>query len=191
MRIFWLILILCFCAYPSSAQSGPQSTLMPMPSSMRLGTGVLPIDGSFAVEVEGYREPRMDRAVQRFLQDLYHVTGIPMRNQTINHVNATLMVRTDQKQERIPPIMLLFARLCSADRRRPAAAGCDEQTRERAAALSVVKRRCTRSSRSARTIKHCLSGASAENSRSPDPPAPEPRSRNPAIHSSRRADSAL
>ena len=104
MRIFWLTLTLCFFAHPSSAQSGPRSNLMPMPSSMRLGTGVLLIDGSFSVELEGYREPRIDRAVQRFLHDLSHVTGIPMRNQAINRTNATLVIRAEHASKPIQDV---------------------------------------------------------------------------------------
>src|SRR3984893_10527303 len=104
MRILWLILILCFFAYPSSAQSGPQFTLMPMPSSMRLGTGVLPIDASFSVELEGYREPRIDRAAQRFLRDLSHVTGIPISNQVSNHAKATLLVRAQHASKPIQDV---------------------------------------------------------------------------------------
>src|ERR1700719_3600046 len=104
MRILWLILILCFFAYPSSAQSGPQSTLMPMPSSMRLGTGVLPIDASFSVELEGYREPRIDRAAQRFLRDLSHDNGIPMRNQISDPANATLVVRSEHANKPIQDV---------------------------------------------------------------------------------------
>lgn len=104
MRILWPILILCVCAYPASAQSGPQSTLMPMPLSVRLGTGVLPIDGSFSVELEGYREPRIDRAVRRFLHDLSDVTGIPMRSQITNSANATLVVRTEHASKPIQDV---------------------------------------------------------------------------------------
>jgi hexosaminidase len=104
MRIFWLILILCFFAYPSSAQSAPQSTLMPMPSSMRPGTGALSVDGSFSVALEGYREPRIDRAVQRFLRDLSRVTGIPIRNQIVNHANATLLVRAEHASKPIQDV---------------------------------------------------------------------------------------
>ncbi len=71
---------------------------------MRLGTGVLLIDGSFSVELEGYREPRIDRAVQRFLHDLSHVTGIPMRNQAINRTNATLVIRAEHASKPIQDV---------------------------------------------------------------------------------------
>ena len=71
---------------------------------MRLGTGVLPIDGSFSVELEGYREPRIDRAAQRFLRDLSHVTGIPMRNRVSNHAKATLLVRAEHASKPIQDV---------------------------------------------------------------------------------------
>jgi hexosaminidase len=71
---------------------------------MRLGTGVLPIDGSFSVELEGYREPRIDRAAQRFLRDLSHVTGIPISNQVSNHAKATLLVRAEHASKPIQDV---------------------------------------------------------------------------------------
>ena len=75
-----------------------------MPSSIRLGIGTLPINGSFSVELEGYREPRIDRAVQRFLHDLSHDTGIPMRNQITNPANATLVVRAEHASKPIQDV---------------------------------------------------------------------------------------
>ena len=71
---------------------------------MRPGTGALPIDGSFSVALEGYREPRIDRAVQRFLHDLSRVTGIPIRNQIVNHANATLLVRAEHASKPIQDV---------------------------------------------------------------------------------------
>ena len=71
---------------------------------MRLGTGVLPIDASFSVELEGYREPRIDRAAQRFLRDLSHVTGIPISNQVSNHTKSTLLVRAEHASKPIQDV---------------------------------------------------------------------------------------
>jgi hexosaminidase len=68
---------------------------------MRPGIGALPINGSFSVELEGYREPRIERAVQRFLHDLSHDTGIPMRNQITNPANATLVVHVERASKAI------------------------------------------------------------------------------------------
>ena len=65
---------------------------------------MLPIDGSFSVEVEGYREPRIDRAIQRFLRDLTRVTGIPVRSQISNSANATLVVRAEHASEAVQDV---------------------------------------------------------------------------------------
>jgi hexosaminidase len=104
MRAFWFILILGFSVFPSSAQSGPQSTLIPMPLSVQPGTGALTINGSFSVGLEGYRERRTDRAVQRFLKDLSHDTGIPMRTQIANSVNVTLVVHAEHASKPIQDV---------------------------------------------------------------------------------------
>ncbi|HKD63400.1 MAG TPA: family 20 glycosylhydrolase [Candidatus Acidoferrales bacterium] len=66
-----------------------------MPSSIRPGTGALPIDGSFSVSMEGYREPRINRAVQRFLHDLSRVSGVPIRNQIAHGAHASLLIRAE------------------------------------------------------------------------------------------------
>ena len=53
-------------------------TLMPVPSSVTVGSGEFLIDGSFGVKFEGFSEPRLLRARERFLTDLSHETGIPI-----------------------------------------------------------------------------------------------------------------
>ena len=54
-----------------------QLSLMPWPAKVELGSGRLSIDGTFSVEVMGYTEARLDRAVQRFLRQMGRETGIP------------------------------------------------------------------------------------------------------------------
>lgn len=51
---------------------------MPLPAAMSQGTGRLVIDGGFRVAVTGYREARLDRAVERLVARLSRQTGIPM-----------------------------------------------------------------------------------------------------------------
>jgi hexosaminidase len=104
MRTFWFVLVLCFFSYPASAQSGTRFNLMPMPSSVKPGAGVLPITASFSVENEGYREPRIDRAVQRFVRDLSQETGIPLRNEATNPANTTLAVHADHPSKAIQEV---------------------------------------------------------------------------------------
>jgi hexosaminidase len=68
---------------------------------MQTGTGTLAITASFSVEIEGDKEPRMQRAVQRFLRDLSNETGIPMRDEIADPANATLVVHADHPSKPI------------------------------------------------------------------------------------------
>jgi hexosaminidase len=52
--------------------------LMPLPSQVKAGDGELVINNGFGVALEGYQEPRLDRAKQRFLNTLSRETGIPL-----------------------------------------------------------------------------------------------------------------
>jgi hexosaminidase len=52
--------------------------IMPLPAHAVAGTGSFPIDGSFPIVIEGYTEPRLDRAKGRFLSSLTSRTGIPL-----------------------------------------------------------------------------------------------------------------
>jgi len=87
MRLILLPLVLAFVvglfvtgASAQSSQSTPQSqiSVMPLPAKIQLGSGRLMIDHSFSVSNEGANDPRIGRAVQRFLANLSHQTGIPI-----------------------------------------------------------------------------------------------------------------
>ena len=52
---------------------------MPIPASVQLGTGQLPITQSFSVAVTGAHDAVLDREVQRFTAQLSRQTGIPFR----------------------------------------------------------------------------------------------------------------
>ncbi len=64
----------------SSLVAGAQNPLplMPLPSHVKPGAGELVINNGFGVALEGYQEPRLDRAKQRFLNILSRETGIPL-----------------------------------------------------------------------------------------------------------------
>ncbi|MGH9617319.1 MAG: family 20 glycosylhydrolase [Acidobacteriaceae bacterium] len=51
---------------------------MPLPAHVTRGSGQFLIDGSFGIALEGYTEPRLERAKQRFLDTLSRETGIPL-----------------------------------------------------------------------------------------------------------------
>jgi hexosaminidase len=59
-------------------QTAPSPALMPLPAQMSLSDGQLLIDSSFSVAFEGYTEPRLDAARQRFLERLFRETGVPV-----------------------------------------------------------------------------------------------------------------
>jgi hexosaminidase len=60
------------------AQTQIALPIMPLPAHVVQGQGQFLIDGSFGVKLEGYTEPRLVRAQQRFLGTLSKETGIPL-----------------------------------------------------------------------------------------------------------------
>jgi hexosaminidase len=61
----------------AQTQSSPPQ-IMPLPAQIQRSAGSFLVDGSFGVALEGYTEPRLDRARQRFLKTLTRETGIPL-----------------------------------------------------------------------------------------------------------------
>ena len=54
---------------------------MPLPAHVTQGEGEFVINGHFGVALKGYKEPRLERAQQRFLDLLSKETGIPLWRQ--------------------------------------------------------------------------------------------------------------
>ena len=81
-----LLLLLLSAALASApaicAQEDSSLPLMPLPEHVTAGEGQFLIDGSFSVGLEGYTEPRLLLARQRFLDRLSRETGIPFESQT-------------------------------------------------------------------------------------------------------------
>jgi hexosaminidase len=75
MRTPFIVTVIALIATAAAAQSQPQLNLMPMPSSVQLGTGQLPIDASFSVT--GFHDWSLNGAVARFEEQLSRQTGIP------------------------------------------------------------------------------------------------------------------
>ncbi|MGO8720905.1 MAG: beta-N-acetylhexosaminidase [Acidobacteriaceae bacterium] len=70
-----------FCVFSSGeirAQTQVPLAIMPLPAHAVLGQGQFLINGSFGVTLQGYTEPRLVRARQRFLDTLSRETGIPL-----------------------------------------------------------------------------------------------------------------
>src|SRR6202035_3010043 len=60
------------CGSRGTAPGQATLNLMPIPDEVQIGSGSLRIDASFSVALTGHTEARLDRAVQRFQQQLFH-----------------------------------------------------------------------------------------------------------------------
>jgi hexosaminidase len=75
------------------AQEKTPLAVMPMPAGVVPGKGEFTINGNFGIALEGYKEPRLERARQRFLETLSRETGIPLwREASLNRPH--FIVRT-------------------------------------------------------------------------------------------------
>ena len=78
----------------SEAQVQKSLNLMPMPSTVSLGSGQLLIGPTFSVSIAGPHEARLDRAVGVFLEQLGRQIGMPpIDMQVADSTNATLVIQ--------------------------------------------------------------------------------------------------
>lgn len=82
VQLIYLSLLLSFSlsAVPiAHAQADSSLSLMPLPAHIRFGSGRFIIaNNGFNVVLEGYKEPRLERARMRFLGTMSRETGIPL-----------------------------------------------------------------------------------------------------------------
>ena len=57
--------------------------IMPLPAQFQVGQGEFVVDGSLGIELKGYKELRLERARQRFLDTLSRETGIPLWREAV------------------------------------------------------------------------------------------------------------
>jgi hexosaminidase len=97
MRVLLAIFVLfILVSSGASGQSNPPVRLMPMPSSVRVETGGgLSITPTFSVGLEGYKDQRLERAVERFLRDVTRRTGLFVSAETVAAEKATLVIHTE------------------------------------------------------------------------------------------------
>ena len=102
LRSLGLLLLGALMISPSALpQEQRPLYLMPVPSSVQIGTGALPVDSSFTVGFAGYREPRLDRAVQRFLRQLSRQTGFPLGLKPFTGSKPVLVIHTEHASKEI------------------------------------------------------------------------------------------
>jgi len=85
----------------TKAQEQRPLYLMPVPSSVQFGTGRLLVDSKFSVGSAGYSEPRLDRAIERFLRQLSRQTAIPLSGKPTVPAKAVLVIHTDHASKEI------------------------------------------------------------------------------------------
>ncbi len=98
MRMIVGILALAFMSV-SLAEGQPQPSLhlMPWPAKLQMGSGQLAIDPAFSVALTGYKNPLLQRAVDRFLDELRRQTGmVPLNMKVSSGAAATLVIHTAQ-----------------------------------------------------------------------------------------------
>ncbi len=115
MRLFLLVFMLSLLTTIANAQSSqspettqqPPMNVTPLPAKFQFGSGRLVVDQAFSVSTEGAKDPRADRAVQRFLTNLSRQTGIPLPSpaaaaSATSNRKTILTVRADHASKPIP-----------------------------------------------------------------------------------------
>ncbi len=96
------IVVALFTNYAGAAQM-PILNLIPVPASVQQGLERLRIDAGFSVALKGYAEPRLERAVERFREQLSRQTGIPMAAVS-SAPGATLVIETDHASKPVQEV---------------------------------------------------------------------------------------
>src|SRR5882762_3934187 len=100
MRILLILNAFFLLAPTTAAQRQRELNLMPMPSSVQLGTGQLPIDQFFSVAVTGFQEATLARGVQRFVAELSQQTGMLLKHKPAD-ASPTLSIHADHGRESV------------------------------------------------------------------------------------------
>ena len=103
-RGFLLLFLFALLTPKFTAAQQPALNLMPVPASVQPGTGSLRVDSSFSVALTGHTEPRLERAVERFLHQLAHQTALPLNLKAAKSPQATLVIHTDHASKEIQEV---------------------------------------------------------------------------------------
>ena len=87
----------------ASAQPQPQLHVMPMPASVQLGSGQLPIDRSFSVSTSGTHNEMVDRAVDRFKDQFTRRTALLLQKPT-DPAHTTLSIHADHGSQKVQKV---------------------------------------------------------------------------------------
>jgi hexosaminidase len=97
VRLIFLIFAVCAAFVNSSATELPSLSLMPLPANVQTKPGQLLIDASFSVGVSGYTDAQLQRASERFLNDLRRQTGMPSQVMKVTDTaHARLVIHSER-----------------------------------------------------------------------------------------------
>jgi hexosaminidase len=90
----------------ASAQSGFRNTLMPQPTTLQAGTGSLPLNSTFKVEIPASHDERLQHAIDRAVRRVENATGLPHEGIGREPVIAKtrLVVKVDRPGEAVQSI---------------------------------------------------------------------------------------
>ena len=103
-RGFLLLFLFALLTPKFTGAQQPALSLLPVPASLQPGTGSLGVDSSFSAALTGHTEPRLERAVERFLQQLARQTALPLNLKAAKSPQATLVVHTDRASKEIQEV---------------------------------------------------------------------------------------
>ena len=104
MRIPLILNALLLLVAPVTAQSARPLNLMPMPSSVNIGTGELLINRSFSVQISGFRDATLERGVQRFISQVSRQTGILFLPTPSKDNKPVLSIHCESGSEPVPKL---------------------------------------------------------------------------------------
>jgi hexosaminidase len=103
-RILTALFVFTTGAAMANAQSNAPLNIMPLPAKVERAEGSLKIDSAFRIAFAGHREPRLDRAGQRFLHQLRLQTGIVLLPSDRIAGAATLEIKTDHESKSVQEV---------------------------------------------------------------------------------------
>ncbi len=103
MRNLLVVTVILHLATLAASQR-PSLNLMPMPSSVQLGSGQLPIDQTFSFAITGFRDAALEAGVQRFVAEVSRQTGMHFYNSSSHAANPTLLIRAEHGREKVQKV---------------------------------------------------------------------------------------
>src|SRR5215475_960444 len=101
MRTLSILALILVLAPSAAAQGQHELSLMPMPSSVQLGTGQLSIGPSFSVATSGFQDDVAQRGIQRFMAGLSRQTGFPFKQSPVQSGDATLTIHIERGSDSV------------------------------------------------------------------------------------------